>query len=103
MTWISIASLYPEGERRGPQALQRLEEAYRDLAKTESGQIVLADLANHCGWNKVSPPGTPPDKLSEMNGMRAAFGRPFLFLAGLSGWVDAARAEAIADESEGPF
>jgi hypothetical protein len=101
VTWACIARELDAGNRRGPEAVARLEQAYRDVAATPAGQIVIADLANHSGWNKVAPPGTPPDRLSEMNGSRAAFGRLFLFLAGMNGWVDAARAEAIADEEEG--
>lgn len=100
MTWASLATLFPAGERRSDEARLRLELAYQDLAATESGQIVIADLANWCGWNSVAPPGTPPDRLSELNGMRAAFGRLFLFLAETNGWVDAARAEARADLEE---
>lgn len=103
MPWACIAGLFNSGERRSQDALDRLQSAYRDVASTEAGQIVIADLANQSGWNKCAPPGTPPDRLSEMNGSRAAFGRLFLFLAGMNGWVDAARAEAMADEQEGQF
>ena len=101
MAWSSLSTFHERGERRGEDAARRLAEAYHEVASTQAGQIVIADLANFCGWNKVAPPGTPPDRLSEMNGMRAAFGRLFLFLNGNDGWVGASRLEAATDSEEG--
>lgn len=103
MSWVSVSGFFEPGERRGEEAVNRLKQAYQEVASTAAGQIVIADMANHCGWNKVAPPGTPPDRLSEQNGMRAAFGRFFQFLAGTPGWVEAARIEAATDVEEGEF
>ena len=105
--WRSLASQQGEGRRGGAVSAQRLTAAYRDvfLRADESTEIVLADLANHCGFYKVPPIGSPPETLLVDQGMRSAFGRIFSFLSlpeeMLKALEEAARREAVADEEQG--
>jgi hypothetical protein len=106
MMWRSVAA-YPDCQNRGAIAQERLTQAYRDVfcRKDESTEIVLADLANYCGFYKVPPIGSPPETLLVDQGLRAAFGRLFSFLAmtddQLAALEGAARREAIADSEKG--
>lgn len=106
MSWRSTASQKPN-RKRGSAAQDKLTKAYRDvfLRKDESVEIVLADLANFCGFYKVPPIGSPPETLLVDQGLRAAFGRLFSFLSlpedRLKALEEAARREAIADSEEG--
>lgn len=106
MNWRSVAA-YPDSHSRGAVAQKRLTQAYRDVfcRKDESTEIVLADLANYCGFYKVPPIGSPPETLLVDQGLRAAFGRLFSFLAltddQLAALEGAARREAVADVEKG--
>lgn len=109
MKWRSLAGQMAQGRKRGAISQQRLTAAYLDVfgKQTESVEIVLADLANYCGFYKVPPIGAPPETLLVDQGLRAAFGRLFHFLSlsddRLAALEKAARAEAQADEEEGIF
>lgn len=107
MTWRGLASR-PKGARRNDQAHRRLVKAYKEVFRpSESVDIVLADLANYCGFYKVAPPGTPAEALFYEQGTRAAFGRLFHFLSlpddRLEDLEKAAQAESLADGEEGQF
>ena len=105
--WRSVASQRAKGRRRDDAAEATLATAYRDvfLRDDESVELVLADLADFCGFYKVAPPGTEPGQLQYDAGMRAAFGRLFHFLAltddKLWALERAARAENETNETEG--
>lgn len=105
MKWRTVAAQVKPP--RGSKANLKLAQAYRDvfMRKDEATEIVLADLANFCGFYKVAPPGTSPETLLFEQGQRTAFGRVFHFLSlpedRLKALEEAARQEAMADEEEG--
>lgn len=107
MNWRSVALKHAAGRKRGAKAEEALVRAYHSvfLRDDEAVELVLADLANFCGFYKVAPPGTAGDTLQYEAGSRAAFGRLFHFLSlsdeRLAALEKAARAEAEADETEG--
>jgi hypothetical protein len=105
LTWVGITSGLKPGERRTPKTEVALLAAYRGLFGTgETAEVVLADLANHCGFYAVDAPGTSSDVLQYRAGMRAAYARIFSFLSlpaeRLAALETAARAERLADEEE---
>ena len=111
MKWRSLALQMadkPQG-RKSASAQARLTQAYLDVfgKDDESTEIVLADMANFCGFYKVPPIGAPPETLLVDQGLRAAFGRLFHFLSlpddRIAALEKAARAEALADDEEGPI
>lgn len=78
----SLETLYKEGERRGPEALNRLAEAYRRVffdGGTDA-QIVLADLVAYAGYYKVCDYSVGALGLADHNARRAVFGRVLHFL-----------------------
>ncbi|KFB11035.1 hypothetical protein [Nitratireductor basaltis] len=105
MTWRSVAT--QAARPRGHEAVEKLSKAYLDVfgREDEATQLVLADLAEFCGFYKVAPPGTPAETLLYEQGLRAAFGRLFHFLSlppeRLKDLEEAARREALANEEEG--
>lgn len=64
----------------------------------EDVELVLADLANHCGFYKVAERGTDPDLLQYDEGQRSAFARIWNFLT-LSDEQLAALESAARNES----
>jgi hypothetical protein len=107
MKWRTVATQVKRP--RGSKAQLRLTQAYLDVftREDESTEMVLADLANFCGFYKVPPIGAPPETLLVDQGLRAAFGRLLSFLslpeARLKALEEAARQEAMADDEEGTF
>lgn len=107
MRWRSLASLFTPGSRRRLQARLGLGAAYRRLfagrGSKADGEMVLADLANHTGFYRVTEPGAGALEFAE--GKRAVFGRVFRFLrmtdAEVAALEEAARAEALTDAREG--
>jgi hypothetical protein len=105
--WRTLAASLPQGRKRGAVAQAKLVRAYQDVfAKDgEAVELVLADLANFTGFYKVPPIGAPPETLLVDQGLRAAFGRLFSFLAlpeeRMEALEKAARAESLADDEEG--
>lgn len=107
MRWRSLSSAFAAGMKRRLRARLALGAAYRRLfsghGSKADAEIVLADLANHTGFYRVTPPGA--GSLDYMEGKRAVFGRIFRFLrmteAETEALEEAARAEALADGREG--
>lgn len=103
MGWRSIVKQKPEAPR-GDDAKLRLAQAYLSVfgKETEDAEIVLADLAEFCGFYNVAPPGLSGEQLQYDAGKRAAFGRLFSFLSlsdeRLAALEEAARAENEANE-----
>lgn len=109
MKWRSLAAQAASGARRGKVAEKRLAEAYMAVfgREDEDVEIVLADLADYCGFYQVAPPGSTGETLQYANGLRASFGRLFSFLSmsddRLQALESAARAESETNEAEGYF
>lgn len=103
--WRTICNLVPRP--RDAEAQKRLVDAYREVfgKEDESTEIVLADLAQFCGFYSVPPPGTPSDTLHYEAGQRSAYGRIFHFLSMPQKRVDAleraAREESDINQVEG--
>lgn len=78
----------------------RLINAYRSLFQVgrEDAEIVLADLATHCGFYQVEAAGVDGNDLNHQAGRRAAFGRIISFLS-LSDDQLAAMEQASRDEA----
>jgi hypothetical protein len=106
MKWRSLVTQRPEAPR-GDDAKLRLARAYLSVfgQKTEDVELVLADLADFCGFYNVAPPGLSGDQLQYDAGKRASFGRLFSFLSlsdeRLAALEKAARAENEANETQG--
>jgi len=107
MRWRALSTQMNAGRGRGSQAQEKLAAAYREVfcRDSESVELVLADLANFCGFYKVPPIGSPPETLLVDQGLRAAFGRLFSFLSlsdeRMAELEKAAREEAYADSEQG--
>ena len=76
----SIETKFKEGERRGPEAIERLARAYRSFFSSEDGQIVLADIVDYAGYYKVCDYSVGALGLADHNARRAVFGRIFHFM-----------------------
>lgn len=104
MSWRRLSALF--SLRNSSRSEYRLFSAYNRFregqASAEDAELIVADLANFTGFYRVHP---PDDQLSFQEGKRAAFGRLFYFLnlteAEARALAEAARAEAIADQTEG--
>src|SRR5689334_2539613 len=104
MQWVSLATQYPQGMRRGNMAEETLGIAYRNVffgnCTQAEAQMVLADLEKESGFVQVVLPG-PGVSLEFENGKRHLFGRIFRFLSMTREEQDAlhkaARAEALVD------
>lgn len=108
MSWVSLATQYQPGHRRGMEAIETLANAYNNVfmgnpTKAEQ-QIVLADLECESGFVQVVIPG-PEVSLEYENGKRFLFGRIFRFLRMSMEEHNelhaAARLEAITNSQEG--
>lgn len=72
----SLSTRNPQSPR-GAQADEELSAAYRSVfLGNTAGNLVLVDLCDYTGWNKVSD-ASDLRGLAEANGMRAAFARIF--------------------------
>ena len=76
----SLSDCFAPGQRRGAEALARLQAAYERVfftpdATTEDQQIVLVDLATYCGNFFVEPTESINEQLRETNGRRLVMGR----------------------------
>lgn len=101
----SLASVRGSNPKRDQAAKEKLREAYVTVFSGESGQIVLADLAEYCGYYKVFDPAISMSVMADHNARRAVFGRIFHFL-NLSEderreLHEAARREYLANIDEG--
>lgn len=82
------------------QAVARLTRAYQSVFATgrEDAELVLADLAEHCGFYKVAARGSDSGTIHYDEGKRAAFARIWSFLtltdAELAALESAARNES---------
>lgn len=105
--WHGVSAGFKPGERRSASAQKKLLSAYQDVFGSDnaSTQIVLADLANHCGFYAVAAPGVTADALLYDAGMRAAYARIFSFLSAtpeqMAALEAAVRSETLTDEQEG--
>lgn len=107
MRWRNLSGLFAPQLRRRLQARLALGSAYRRLfagrGSKADAEMVLADLANHTGFYRVTEPGA--GSLDFAEGKRAMFGRLFRFLRmaedEIEALEEAARAEALADAREG--
>lgn len=105
--WRSISTQKAKGARRDSDAELRLINAYHDVfsREDEATELVMADLADFCGFYKVPPPGSPSEGLQYEAGLRAAFGRLFHFLTlsdeRLAALEKAARFENETNATEG--
>lgn len=77
----SLASERGERPKRDAAAKERLREAYASVFNLSSvdAQMVLADLADYCGYYKVFDPAVPMSVMADHNARRAVFGRIFHF------------------------
>jgi len=104
MIWRRLSALFQP--RNSSRSEHRLFAAYNRFrsgeASSEDAELIVADLANFTGFYRVHP---PDDALAFQEGKRAAFGRLFYFLnlseAEARALAQAARAETLADETEG--
>ncbi len=109
MPWRSLSSSFAMGWRRRVQARLFLTQSYRRLfsgrGSKSDAEAVLADLANHTGFYRVTEPGGASGFLDFAEGKRAVYGRVFRFLRMSADEVaaleEAARAEALSDTQEG--
>jgi hypothetical protein len=104
--WVRLSQLpFAKGSARGQE---KLGSAYRNIfsgkGTADDAQMVLADLANHSGFYRVSGPDVDPNARAFADGMRAAYGRIFRYLSltdqELQDLQEAARAEALRDAVE---
>ena len=104
MIWRRLSALF--APRNSSRSEYRLFAAYNRFrngqANAEDAELMIADLANFTGFYRVS---LPDDALAFQEGKRAAFGRLFYFLnlseAEARLLAEAARAETLADHTEG--
>lgn len=100
----SVASQRSEGERRTVGAKGLLSEAYRHFFSTTAGQLVLADLGEYTGWNRVCDPSVDGKVLVDHNARRAVYGRILHFIGltpdEMRELDQAIRRETIANEEE---
>lgn len=101
----SVSTNLPRGRKRGKVAEDRLVKAYNEVFKIgrEEAEIVLADLAEHSGFYRVTHPDA--GNLAFNEGMRAVYGRIHRFLRmsdqEFRDLEAAAREEAIVSSEEG--
>jgi hypothetical protein len=104
MIWRRLSALF--APRNSSRSEYRLFAAYNRFRKGEASgedaELIIADLASFTGFYRVHP---PDDALAFQEGKRAAFGRLFYFLnlteAEARLLAEAARAETLADQTEG--
>ena len=103
----TLETEFKEGERRGPEALARLAQAYRNVFFNNSvdAQIVFADLLAYSGYYKVADYSVGALGLADHNARRAVLGRVLHFLRltpeELAELEQAVRRGHIADKTEG--
>jgi hypothetical protein len=71
MRWLSLKRVTRD-ERHQKAALER---AYRSVFFTPEGQMVLADLAAHCGMYSAPPVDVDPRASGYVDGQKALFAR----------------------------
>ena len=76
----SISTGRDKGQRRTASAKLDLANAYVNVFRTGTGtgderDVVLADLAEFCGFYRVTPGGVSHDERAFNEGLRAAYGR----------------------------
>lgn len=107
--WSWLSAKFVPGHRRSLEARADLASAYQHVftgtATREQAQIVLTDLMNFSGWQRVNGHGISPDDRAVSDGMRAVYGRIHRFLRMTeeerSALETAARHEALVDNEEG--
>lgn len=64
------------------EQIEELRKAYREvfLSNGKLGEMVMTDLADWCGWNKVLSQPVAHDLLVDHNARQSCFGRIFFFL-----------------------
>jgi hypothetical protein len=108
---VGIGILFEEGSRRSPEAKLRLAQAYtavfRGNPTRQDQDIVITDLADHCGFYRVLPQGASPDERSYREGQRSAYGRIVSHLSmtwdEIRAFERAARKEAFVNQVEGDY
>ncbi|MCP4184228.1 MAG: hypothetical protein GY761_13090 [Hyphomicrobiales bacterium] len=98
----TLSDIFTPGERRGPQALLRLQGAYERLffgsgASTDDQQIVLADLAAFSGHFFVDGNNFSNDEIREANGKRLIMGRIIRLGLGKEGDLSALYKAAVKE------
>lgn len=107
--WRYLSRNLRPGRKRSATAVASLAGSYTSLftghGSKEDAEIVLADLANYCGFYRVNGPGLSAEDRAFADGQRSAYGRVYRFLRMLDDerrqLEEAARAEALADSQEG--
>lgn len=101
----TIETQFKEGVRRGPEAMERLANAYRNVFSGADGETVLADILDYVGYYAVCDYSVGPLGLADHNARRAVVGRILHFLRlSPSEWVEieqAARQAAVTSKREG--
>lgn len=103
----SVSNGLPKGSRRGAKAAEKLVAAYREVFKIgrEEAEIVLADLAEHSGFYRFTPPANGELDMAFNEGKRAVFAHIFSFLRmsdeEIRNLEAAARQEAVISAEEG--
>ena len=103
--WRSIVSMFGKQKARSVEAQVRLTQAYRAVFTghplPEDQSIVLADLASHSGFSRVSSSDVSSDALRHKEGMRELYSHIFRHItlspADVLSLENAARYESVAD------
>lgn len=101
--WRRLSAKYTRSSLAGQVAIG---DAYRAVfygnADRGQQQMVLADLADRCGFFKVSPPGATATELAYREGKRAAYSEIFVYLSlspeDVEALANAARHEAATNQ-----
>jgi|GEM_PF-6724057 len=98
----TLGDLFAPGERRGPQALARLQGAYERLffgtgASKDDQQIVLADLATFSRHFFVDGSDLRDEEIREANGRRLMMGRIIRLGLGKEGDLSALYKAAVKE------
>lgn len=108
MTWTSLSRALPWHRSRNREGQLRLTQAYRNVfsgnPSRDDQQIVLADLANVSGFQRVFPSEVSTEVLRYSEGKRALYAHIFSFLSlspsDVSDLEQAARREAAIDQQQ---
>ena len=103
--WRSLVTMFGVRKARSPEAQLRLTQAYRNVFRgspsPECQSIVLADLASHSRFYRVSSSSVHADTLRHQEGMRELYSHIFRHLSlapdDLVSLENAARVESTAD------
>lgn len=103
--WRSLVTIFGRRKARSAEAQLRLTQSYRRVFRgspsPEDQQIVLADLACHSGFSRVSSYAVSASELRHREGMRELFSHIHRHLnlapEDVASLENAARLEAVAE------